>query len=346
MLYETLFFALGLRRPHKGTGVEKLARHIEAAFKGKTFRDEVGNVHLDLRGGASRTLFVAHLDTVHRGDGVNKIDRSKKGWLKAVKDSQLGADDGAGVALLCHLASSGVPGYYVFTQGEECGGIGATFLANQYADLLREFDRSIAFDRKDVWSVITHQGWSGRCCSDAFADALSAGLSAGDLIYAPDATGVYTDTAEFVDCIPECTNVSVGYYHEHSDRECLDLLHFAALAKAVVALDWEALPTERVPMEDVFSIESASATQMPYSKRDFEFIDAIESARAGSNSDLALMIAARLVGEKDADSGVRSIARMRISEKLLDAALDDLDDYGWAVACDMLADELISRRYH
>jgi len=35
---------------------------------------------------------------------------------------------------------------------------------------------------------------------------------------------VYTDTAEFTDIIPECTNRSVGYAREHTQEESLDLV--------------------------------------------------------------------------------------------------------------------------
>ena len=31
------------------------------------------------------------------------------------------------------------------------------------------------------------------------------------LLYATDPTGIFTDTANFVDIIPECTNISCGY---------------------------------------------------------------------------------------------------------------------------------------
>jgi hypothetical protein len=147
-----------------------------------------------------------------------------------------------------HLLHSGVPGYYIFTQGEEVGGIGAKHLAAEHADLLAQFDRAIAFDRRGIDSVITHQGY-GRCCSDAFAQALSDALNGDDrLMYLPDDTGVYTDTAEFTDIIPECTNVSVGYDHEHSDKESLDTYHFMALADRVVQIKWDELPTSRDPL--------------------------------------------------------------------------------------------------
>jgi len=66
-------------------------------------------------------------------------------------------------------------------------------------------------------------------------------------MYAPDDTGVYTDTAEFTDIIPECTNVSCGYYFEHTDKEELDMVHFDQLAAAIVLIDWDMCPTERDP---------------------------------------------------------------------------------------------------
>jgi putative aminopeptidase FrvX len=56
----------------------------------------------------------------------------------------LGADDGAGCAMLMHLIHSGVPAYYIFTVGEEKGGIGATWLAKHKPDLLKQFDRAKA----------------------------------------------------------------------------------------------------------------------------------------------------------------------------------------------------------
>jgi hypothetical protein len=63
----------------------------------------------------------------------------------------------------------------------------------------------------------------------------------------PDDSGVYTDTAEWTDIIAECTNVSCGYFNEHSKDEWLDLNHFNDLVNAVVQLDWDALPVARDP---------------------------------------------------------------------------------------------------
>ena len=251
MLYKTLARALSMKRPHEGVGVSIFSDWLWCAipkqYRKRSHRDAFGNIHIDARQGThNRTLFVAHVDTVHRADGPNQIRKTPSMWY--ADGSQLGADDGAGCAMLMHLLDSGVPAYYVFTQGEECGGKGAKFLRDNYAKLLSEFDRAIAFDRRGIDSVISHQGW-GRCCSDAFAQALADTLNDEPaLMYLPDNTGVYTDTAEFTDIIPECTNISVGYDYEHSEREQLDLVHFTTLASRIVHIDWDMLPTSRDPL--------------------------------------------------------------------------------------------------
>lgn len=249
VLMRTLAYALSMKRPHGGVGERNLLGYIllnRPAGSRWTF-DTAGNLHIDLcTAPTHRTLFVAHVDTVHRKDGYNKIRMTESVWY--AHGSQLGADDGAGVAMLMHLMTEGVPGHYVFTLGEECGGVGSTALAKDQPQLLKRFDRAIAFDRRGTTSVISHQGM-GRCCSDAFAEALSAALTTDELMYMPDDTGVYTDTAEFVDLVPECTNISVGYEREHSDEEAQDILHLQALAEQCVRLAWDELPVVRDPSE-------------------------------------------------------------------------------------------------
>jgi hypothetical protein len=248
IIYKTLCRALSLKRPADGTGAQLLSAWLCDNIPGHLALtiDTLGNIHVDARTSTHhRTLFVAHVDTVHYQDGPNKFRKTKAKWYAS--GAPLGADDGAGCAMLMHLLHAGVPGYYIFTQAEECGGIGAKHLADAHKDLLKQFDRAIAFDRRGIDSVITHQGY-GRCCSDVFADALSAALNADDtLMYLPDSTGVYTDTAEFTDIIPECTNISVGYDREHSEHESLDIYHFTALAERVVKIAWDNLPTDRDP---------------------------------------------------------------------------------------------------
>ena len=250
ILYKTLARALSMKRQHKSEGEARLLDWLEESAKqvqdARIHRDTLGNLHIDTRVAATnRTLFVAHVDTVHHEAGPNKIRKTDTHWH--ADGAPLGADDGAGVAVLMHLLHAGIKGYFVFTVGEECGGIGATHLYTHDYALLSEFDRAIAFDRRGIDSVITHQAY-GRCCSDLFAQALAYELCADmTLMYSPDDTGVYTDTAEFVTVIPECTNISVGYYNEHSDREYVDIQHLVALAKRCALIAWDNLPVDRNP---------------------------------------------------------------------------------------------------
>jgi hypothetical protein len=250
ILHKTLARALSVKRPHNTPAVsdftEWLFNALPPTLKGFTSVDGAGNLHVDNRIAGSRTLFIAHVDTVHREVGANKIRKTASMWY--ADGAPLGADDGAGVAMLMHLIHADVKGYYIFSQGEECGGIGAKFLEKNHADLLGQFDRAIAFDRRGTDSIISHQGW-GRCASDVFCQALADALNLHDenLMYTPDDTGVYTDTAEFTDIIPECTNISVGYDHEHSQQECLNINHYELLSQAVLAVQWDKLPTDRDP---------------------------------------------------------------------------------------------------
>lgn len=239
---------LSYKRPEGSKGQRAFtARYLN--FKGQnSWTDAAGNIFLDLRSDARhKTLFVAHTDTVHHTDGRQTIIHNKGKLTVDPRTSNcLGADDGAGVLMLLHLIRCRVPALYVFTVGEERGGIGAKFLVKDAPKLLAEFDRAVAFDRRGSSSVITHQGM-GRCCSNDFADALSDQLSNDRLMFAPDSTGVYTDTAEFTDIIPECTNISIGYLNEHTARESLDLTHLFCLMEQAALVDWDGLPTSRNP---------------------------------------------------------------------------------------------------
>lgn len=242
---------LSMRRPHGGAnergvfekylkplGVRQLHQAIPLAYV-----LEVGIT-------APKTLFVSHLDTVHRDELTHNqvyYDEAKQEAFK-MDDVPLGADDGAGVWLMIQMIKAKVPGAYLFTCGEERGGIGAKWMADNASEWLATFDRAVSFDRKGTGDVITHQGWGERCCSDEFAAALGEALSGHpELLYLPDDSGVYTDTAEFTELIPECSNISVGYANEHSAKETLDVGHLKKLVDQCCKIDWETLPTRRDP---------------------------------------------------------------------------------------------------
>ena len=347
ILHKTLARALSIKRP-SGSASEKyfadwLHTHLPRRSHIAVSYDAAGNLHVDARQDPlSRTLFVAHMDTVHREEGANRIRKTQGMWY--ADGACLGADDGAGCALLMHLLHAQIPGYYIFTVSEERGGIGAKFLADHSPELLGQFDRAIAFDRRGIDSVITHQGW-GRCCSDDFASALSGELCAdGVLMYLGDDTGVYTDTAEFTDIIPECTNISVGYYNEHSDRETLDIHHFTALAAAVVKIKWDALPTVRDPLyveplpiveawkpkygttswdgawKDSWMDYASTNKQTTYSEAEW-LEDALRDAKLGMYRDLLDMIAEAAYPE-DPDMALKFLSKKMLTDEVLDVALE------------------------
>lgn len=237
---------LTYKRPHESTSEAAfIDRFIKPVLDNNpSWADAYGNMYVDLRTSPKhRTLFTSHVDTVHRVPGRQKVV-NKQGVLTTIDGECLGADDGAGMAILLHMIGHKVPALYVFTRNEEHGGVGARHIVTNHADLLGQFDRAVAFDRRADWSVITHQG--DRCCSDEFAEALSEALSNDHLMYAPDDTGVYTDTAEFT-VIPECTNISTFYLNEHTKHESLDVVGLERLADAVLKVAWDDLPVKRTP---------------------------------------------------------------------------------------------------
>lgn len=160
----------------------------------------------------------------------------------------LGADDKLGCYILCKLIEAGVSGLYVFHIGEEVGGIGSTYLSQHKPEYFNGIQHCIAFDRMDYGDIITHQS-GGRCCSDTFANALADQLSVNFppmQKMAPSTRGSFTDSANYTSLIPECTNVSVGYFSQHTSNERFDLEWLERhLIPALLKVDWAGLPVER-----------------------------------------------------------------------------------------------------
>lgn len=283
---------LRLRRPHGGVG-EKLAQGIvmqEVQGHGhKVVKDTHGNIQVQV-GEQNGCVFTAHLDTVHREDGEQVLFIiSETGEIVADgldgKASVLGADDASGVYLLLEMIAANRPGMYLFFVGEECGGIGSSAYVQDHLNF--SANMVVSFDRRGTKDIITHQG--GYCtASDEFATALAAAMGRLDdtFEYAPCAGGLYTDSREFAELVPECTNIAVGYYNEHTIRESQDLDHLLRLRSVVVALDWAALPITRIPEPDLpWSFEAKDIPQ--FSTRS-EALRAIESLRdAGHTGDLS-----------------------------------------------------------
>jgi hypothetical protein len=209
-----------------------------------TIPDEYGNHWLTVNmadGTASPILWSSHTDTVHKRSGVQKIVYGD-GIVTTVKQNCLGADCTVGVWLMVNMIRAGIPGTYVFHKDEEVGGLGSSYIASETPERLAGIKFAIAFDRKGLNEIITHQGGE-RCASEAFADSLSDALA--PLPYSSSDGGTFTDTANYSGLVSECCNIAVGYYGQHTAAERLDVRHALALLRRMLAADWTALVAER-----------------------------------------------------------------------------------------------------
>lgn len=210
-------------------------------------RDAYKNLVLQI-GKKPCVMWSSHVDTVHAIEGLQTLHYDGR-LLSLSKKAQkysncLGADDTAGVWLLTEMAKARIPGLYVIHHAEESGMIGSKARA-KWEILSEGISACIAFDRFGFDSVITHQ-MSRRTASDAFAHSFAKAI--GDDTFKPDPDGIYTDSEAYSDFIPECTNISVGYHHQHSRDETLHVPFLIGLRDRLIAADWDRLVIERDPL--------------------------------------------------------------------------------------------------
>lgn len=196
-------------------------------------------------GDKPRIAFMAHHDTVHRDSGKQNV-LNVGGFYKvdpAGTSNCLGADCTTGVYIILKMIEAGIPGVYVVHGAEEIGCIGAAGMVATAPDWFAHVDAAISFDRKGYTNIITHQ-LSERTCSDEFAQSLADIL---DMDYQPDDSGVYTDSNEYRGIIPECTNISVGYFSQHTKSEIQDINFLNLLVDQILKADWNSLVIKRDP---------------------------------------------------------------------------------------------------
>jgi len=208
-------------------------------------KDEFGNYYKII--GKSQTMFTSHLDTADRNKSkvtIYSVINDGDEILMSDGTTILGADDKSGVSVMLYMMAHNIPGIYYFFIGEERGGIGSNKVASVFdtVEHLKGVKRCVSFDRRNYFSIITQQ-LGRQCCSNEFATALANELNKSGLKISLDPTGIYTDSASFIDEIPECTNISVGYFEEHRVTERQNISFLDRLAKACLEVNWEELPT-------------------------------------------------------------------------------------------------------
>lgn len=272
-LPDTLYDLLVTPTPHgHEANIHKFLPFMQEGWQGpKPTVDALGNIILDIGKPKIdfRTVFSCHMDTVHTDANAqlglmytlaaDKPDdegmvyafskyKNKEG-VDMIVPSILGADDKIGMYIMLRLIENKTPGRYIFHVGEERGGIGSRHIASKTPEVLKGMRRAIAFDRANYTDTIAFQAGS-RCSSTEFSTALANeindNLSTRQLMFKPDVRGVWTDTANYVDLVSECCNISVGYFQQHGTQEHFDSVWLLdILLPALLKVDFEKLPTVR-----------------------------------------------------------------------------------------------------
>jgi len=203
-------------------------------------KDSFGNRMIQI-GNDVDWCFTSHTDTVHRNSTKKQFVHLDAGYAYKLDGDVLGGDDTTGVWLMLNLIHDNFPGLYIFHRDEEAGGQGSRFIASKSPEVTEGITKLISFDRKGYGDVITHQRGI-RCCSYDFAQELARQLG-GE--YYPSQRGVFSDSANYDYFIPECSNLSIGYFNAHSSKEIQDLIFAEDLFRKLKRVAWDRLPVMR-----------------------------------------------------------------------------------------------------
>lgn len=234
---------LTYRRPEGSKTQEFFCKKFLNPVMGKP--DLKGNYTFIL-GDKPKVAFMAHHDTVHRKSGTQKLTLDKNLNHVTSDSNCLGADCTTGVWLILEMIKAGVEGVYIVHAAEEVGLIGSEYLVERKPDWFSHVEFAISFDRYGYDSIITHQSYE-RTCSEEFSNSLNSILKGIDFVSDPG--GTFTDSYSYRYNIPECTNLSVGYFNQHTHREYQDVEFANQLLLSLINADWGKLVSARDPKQ-------------------------------------------------------------------------------------------------
>ncbi|MFU8771978.1 MAG: M28 family peptidase [Anaerolineales bacterium] len=166
--------------------------------------------------GAGSILLVAHVDTVRTGQLLPSEVVFRHGVYSTTGKTPLGADDRAGVYAIHRIINSLRPDelpHILLTDGEESGGYGVReFIADKVLEPIKDdLNLMLEFDRMGADEAVTYSGELPEYIRGYLEER---GWRTGH--------GSYTDIATLIDAysIPG-SNLSVGYYDQHTNRETL-----------------------------------------------------------------------------------------------------------------------------
>ena len=272
--------------------------------------DEAGN-YTKIIGEKPRIAFMAHHDTVHMKSGKQTLKIHGE-TVKSANSNCLGADCTTGCWLILHMIKNKVPGVYVIHSGEEVGGLGAGFIVSSSPAWMRHVEIALSLDRKGTRSIITHQSMK-RTASDTFAHELSMALGGG---YIADDGGTFTDSDVYSDVISECSNLSVGYYNQHTSSEWQDLSYAVTLAKKLVDANWDTVKAHRDP-EVVDYSGFGYGNYTPYSYTPYSYADPMTKLVAENPHKVAKILEEFGYTLSDLEDELRVSSKPRAAEYLL-----------------------------
>lgn len=204
--------------------------------------DSFGNGYVKI--GHSDTVFMSHLDNCcEKSQTVNHI--FDYDFIRTDNTTILGADDKAGVTIMLYMISHQIPGLYCFFKSEEIGCLGSKAFKMEKYQMLANYKKCISFDRKGYSDIVICQN-NINTASIEFANQLIEELSKNSsLDYRICEHGGITDSFNFKYIVPECINISVGYFNQHTFRESLNISFLNQLANQCLKIDWQKLTSFR-----------------------------------------------------------------------------------------------------
>ena len=192
---------------------------------------------------------MAHIDSVHYGSDETHQDVVLNNGIWTLAESSqhsgncLGADDAAGVAIILELLTRrAINARFIIHRGEECGTVGASAIQGHAS--VAGINWAISLDRKGTGDVVRTQRRSPTA-SHKFTEWVAERLASEMDSPWRVVDGVFTDSAEYASSVQECTNLSVGYFDQHSAYESLDEGFVERLVEALPNVGWEHAPLDR-----------------------------------------------------------------------------------------------------
>lgn len=241
--------------PSPSGSEQELARHIVANYCQNGWVAQMDDIHnilfcpKDDNKAEKLPLLYAHIDTRPNGQSNNHllpekdiINLDENGQLQKKHKIQMGFDDKAGVAAILYLMLHTKLRFRVLLVAQEevselpkrfkrNGGGGIDFAINSFSWVFGKSKYVLSLDRKNGNDIIDEYGEKSRkerprkrMCSEKFRDWViecSSNVTHTLQVAKGSIADIYNIKSSFPNL--NCVNLSIGYYYEHTEKECLKI---------------------------------------------------------------------------------------------------------------------------